>query len=324
MTTMIDDTENTVPETTPEPEAEANEFDELIEHHETGQDAEFEEQDDEPIVPEEKAEEGEPEAEPEPEPEPEEATDTAGEEPEPSEPPSEEIAQEKAVSPPLTQEQLQMAMAQMGLTPQMLQGLQQQQAAQQQHVQREQMGQQRTDAVKQLKDLYAISEEQAADFLQKPEEILPELLANLHMTVVEQALSNVAAYLPSAVQQHQQTANVDAQLQEEFYGMFPNLQDEKFDQTVLSMARSLLDSGQRLPKEDFMKQLGVAASLSLGVELPEAYGTQKAEAAPADKPQPFTPANRQQGAGSAGTGETPKKSEGNEFTVLSEHYHDLI
>ena len=219
-----------------------------------------------------------------------------------------------------TPEQLASAMQQMGIDPNQLAAMQQQQNQQYRQQQSNQVAQQRDGAIQQLKELYAIDNDTAQSILTSPEEVLPGILGQLHLNVVEQAISQVAAYLPQAITQHTSVSTTNQQLENDFYQMFPALNDEQYGDTVLNMARSLSQSGQQMQPEEFMKQLGVAASIALGVDLPNAPTEQPPKT---DKVTPFQPPRQQKGAGNPVGTQPTTQGKDNEFAVLSETYYDL-
>ena len=307
----------------PAGEPDANEFAELAEAEEQGEldngETEVEVPDPTPEDPETPSDLGGPDGEPElapaaVTPPPTDAA-TPGTDPDPVPAPTPDPAPVA-----FTPDQLAAAMQQMGLDPRQLAAMQQQQNQQFQQQQSNQVARQRDNAIQQLKELYAIDAETAQSILASPEEVLPGILGQLHLNVVEQAISQVSAYLPQAITQHTSVSTTNQQLEQEFYQMFPALNDEKYGDTVLNMARSLSQSGQQMQPEDFMKQLGVAASIALGVDLPNQPAP--AQSTP-ERVIPFQPPGQQKGAGNpVGTQPTPQGKD-NEFAVLSETYYDL-
>lgn len=163
---------------------------------------------------------------------------------------------------------------------------------------------QRQLAVDELTKTYAMSEDDAETLLEKPEEILPGMLAKLHTDVYTQVISSVIGSMPDMVQglmdQNSSIKNAEAQ----FYEAFPILNKPEYVATVnqvMSMYRQMhpefnLGGDLAIP----IQEIGRHASFMLRLELPPPSGQEPPAPpiVPPPQPPPHVPALP--GASSAG------------------------
>jgi len=155
---------------------------------------------------------------------------------------------------------------------------------------------------KSLRDYYAIDDATAERFLENPKEVLPAILARVHMAVLQNTYKTVLDRLPPLMQQTATQVREQAKSEEKFFTAWPvfNAQDPTHMSTILTYGQMYRQQNPKASEADFTKFVGAAAAAHLGLKMPAKKSNGKG------KPLPYNPA-----AGSApstGVGE-PKPTQ---------------
>lgn len=151
----------------------------------------------------------------------------------------------------------------------------------------------------QLAQQYQLSEEQATGLLTDPGKVLPEIAADLHVSVLENTMQALRQILPDMiVQQQRQTVSLE-EGQRAFYEAWPELKGK--EAVVMQMGAIWRQANPQATREEFIKQVGPlawnAAGLSLSDLVNRGGGSQST---PPQAPVPqggYSPAPQSAGGG---------------------------
>lgn len=154
-----------------------------------------------------------------------------------------------------------------------------------------------------LRNYYAIDDATAERFLENPKEVLPAILARVHMAVLQNTYKTVLDRLPPLMQQTAVVVREHAKSEDKFFKAWPvfNAQDPAHMNTILTYGQMYRQQHPTASEADFTKFVGAAAAAHLGLKMPTKGANGKDR-----RPLPYNPA-----AGSApsiGSGE-PKPTQ---------------
>jgi hypothetical protein len=164
------------------------------------------------------------------------------------------------------------------LTPEQQEFQRQQQAwLQQQQLQQQQTQHtaQRQQAIDQLAQNYTLDQTQVEAFAVNPEEVLPKLAAELHMTVIEQVLPLVARMIPQQVQNIQQRVSSTQADEDTFFAAYPELKTHEAQ--VLQFAGIWRQMNPTASVEEATKAIGEHMQIALGLHSAQQTPTPPAE-----------------------------------------------
>lgn len=167
-----------------------------------------------------------------------------------------------------------------------------------------------------LEGSYKLSEDEAAQALTEPEVLLPKLMAKVHMSLLEQTMQGVQAYVPQLIRQVRVSDDTEARARQEFYSYNPDLNDPKYEAAVLQAGPAFRAVHKNATREQVLVGVGNMVRSMFGLPQPQTPGTTPMAAgtpAPAAPAAPFAPVR---GGGSAAAGSKP--APGNPFTELAE------
>lgn len=121
----------------------------------------------------------------------------------------------------------------------------------------------RGQAIMQLTQQYALSDEDANAFDTNPAEVLPKLAANLHLQVYENVVNSIMQRLPGALEGVIKSREVTTQREEEFFGRWPELREYK-DQ-VSQLAYMWRQMNPKASSAKAREEIGKVAMAALGL-----------------------------------------------------------
>lgn len=169
----------------------------------------------------------------------------------------------------------------------------------------------RATEISRLTALYGMTEEDARTVLVEPEKVLPRIMANLHANIVDAVVPAIFGRLPQVVQDLSQKANAVRDAETEFFGVWPQLKDKRFETVVANSIRAYKAVNPQAKRSEIIRAAGLNALISLRLPIPAELLT---PAAPMTHEAPgFVP------AAPAGGGVPPApRSQPNAFQLLNE------
>lgn len=165
-----------------------------------------------------------------------------------------------------------------------------------------------------LEGRYAIPEGMVEKLADNPEEVLPTLLAGVHMDILENVSklvdTQLARRVPTMVETHQVEAQTAAKNEDAFFTAWPKLNNAKGKAEVEKIGAVYRQLYPDASAEDFVQNVGPQAMMALKIPL--------VEDTPAPAPTPPPPAPL--GAHGSAPISAPAPASPNEFTVLADEY----
>ena len=171
-------------------------------------------------------------------------------------------------------------------------------------------------------EVYKISDEDAARLQTEPELVLPQIAAQLHLSVMQNTLEAVQRMLPNVLPQFQKQTETEKSAMDLFYNTNPDL--KKYHNQVIQAGKMFRKLNPKAGPEEAAKKIGDMVRSALGLEPLKAGeagtgGTQssgKPAAKPAGgKPAPHRPA--QPGSGSGVKAPKPKDAGGDLWAEMA-------
>jgi len=154
------------------------------------------------------------------------------------------------------------------------------------------------------KNLYAVSDEDAAKLLTEPEVVLPQLAARMHMEVLENAMRAMQAMVPQVLRSVQSYEKVEQDARSVFHQANPDLADPQLEPAIFEMGKIYRKLNPTATPDVASIAIGNLVRASLGIAAPQpgagAPPVLQTQVAPVI---PFTPTR-----GAAGGGLAPAKS----------------
>lgn len=169
----------------------------------------------------------------------------------------------------------------------------------------------RTAKATELQASYAISDDDAAALLTEPEVVLPKLMANAHMMVLESSMRAMQAMMPVMMQEYAQTTERNTKAQGLFTSINPDLADPSFEPAIMQLGQVYRKVNPTAGPEEASRAIGALVRSALNITAAPAAAASPAQPAPL-RPAPFTPAR------GGGGGNTPVVE--NEFTRLANEF----
>ena len=143
----------------------------------------------------------------------------------------------------------------------------------------------RTEALVELEEDFAISEEDAQTLVVEPEKVLPKLAADLYMRAYENITKSINAALPQMIAQTIAHNTALDQATASFYAKWAKLDanNSKHTETVNRIGVVYRQVNPKASQEQFIAEVGAQALLALGIPFAEIV-----DAPPVEKP--FVPA----------------------------------
>ena len=153
------------------------------------------------------------------------------------------------------------------------------------------------------KNLYAVSDEDAAKLLTEPEVVLPQLAARMHMEVLENAMRAMQAMMPEVMRSVQTYERTETDARSLFHQKNPDLVDPQLEPAIFEMGKIYRKLNPAATPDVASIAIGNLVRASLGIAAPQpgagAPPVLQTQVAPII---PFTPTR-----GAAGGGLAPAK-----------------
>ncbi len=166
-------------------------------------------------------------------------------------------------------------------------------APQQQPLSQEELEQQfrasQEAAVDALSTHYAMTEEQVQLLDEDPQKLIPKLLAQVHMDVLNSAMQTMQRVFPSLYQMQTTQQSQAQKYEDDFWGAWPQLNRETHGTMATQYAAAYRRANPNATPEDVIRATGASIMVAAGIE-PQA---QQQAQEPAAVPQPFTPVTSQ-------------------------------
>lgn len=154
----------------------------------------------------------------------------------------------------------------------------------------EEIAQMRGKIHESLKNVYALSDEDAEAMLTDPQSVIPTLAANLHMSVmaevhqaIRQTVEQVTQQLPQTIQQTTKMQQDSEKILNDFYGQWPELKGK--EDVVTQAAAMYRQMNPDATLEQAMNDIGRQMYVLLNIPLP-GQAPQQQQTAPAVPPAP--------------------------------------
>lgn len=150
--------------------------------------------------------------------------------------------------------------------------------------------QQQVDAYRgELQKQYAISDEDADAILTDPKVVLPKLMANMHLAMLQQVGQLMQQMTPSLVQQQVHTVNTTQERLKAFSAKYPDLVSPENQEITVQAVRLVKQLHPKATFEELMEKAGPVAYSLLGKAQAPAPASTKQTAA---KVKPHIPAKQ--------------------------------
>lgn len=186
--------------------------------------------------------------------------------------------------------------------------------AQPSQITQEDYSNQRSKLVEEMTKAYSLDDQAAAALVTEPEKVLPRMLAELHMTVYEQAVQTVANMIPQMFAAQQNAVKVTEQNRNAFYEKWPMLKEHEGD--VLRVATQYRQMNPGATLEQAIQDVGAHVIIQKRIPVPGLTITNET-ATPAKANQPFRPA-----ATGGSTTPPPKQDTGKFANLINEFEED--
>lgn len=142
---------------------------------------------------------------------------------------------------------------------------------------------------------YGLSEEEGEKLISDPHVELPKLLARMHDSVIDEMQGLLKSQLDPMLNQVISQRERNKQLEERFYGRWPQLKGEKYQGDLVRIAQAFRQAFPSATDEELIEDVGLQAMVRFRMdprqkdeptEVPKASGEARSEA----KAKPFKPA----------------------------------
>ena len=119
------------------------------------------------------------------------------------------------------------------------------------------------------KNLYAVSDEDAAKLLTEPEVVLPQLAARMHMEVLENAMRAMQAMVPQVLRSVQSYEKVEQDARSVFHQANPDLADPQLEPAIFEMGKIYRRLNPAATPDVASIAIGNLVRASLGIAAPQ-------------------------------------------------------
>lgn len=119
------------------------------------------------------------------------------------------------------------------------------------------------------KNLYAVSDEDAAKLLTEPEVVLPQLAARLHMEVLENAMRAMQAMMPEVMRSVQTYEKTETEARSLFHQANPDLADPQLEPAIFEMGKIYRKLNSNATPDVASIAIGNLVRASLGIAAPQ-------------------------------------------------------
>jgi len=132
---------------------------------------------------------------------------------------------------------------------------------------------------------YAIDEQMAEDLNENMGEVIPKLMAKVHLSAVTAAIGHMMTTLPQAVEKALQVREANKTSEDTFYNTWPQLDRVKHHETIVRLGMAYRHVDPNASLETFVKNVGAQAMVALKIPTEAPAVVPQAPA-----PAPFQPA----------------------------------
>lgn len=129
------------------------------------------------------------------------------------------------------------------------------------------------------KEYYSMSPDRVAEFNLNPGEVLPKMLADVHMTVLTSVTQAIVHQLPSLMQTVYETSQSVSEGEKMFYDAWPTLKERK-NQVHADAVRLAVDYRARNPNatpEQVIRDVGAMVHMQHRIPVPDMLGGAQGE-----------------------------------------------
>jgi hypothetical protein len=140
---------------------------------------------------------------------------------------------------------------------------------------------------------YKLSDDDATAMLTEPEVVLPRIAAELHLRVMESAMTAVQRMLPSMLHSYQQVNDSEQKAKNLFTTVNPDLADPQYEQAIFQFGQTYRAVNKNASPEEASRAIGNLVRAAYGLQAPgqTPAGSPPASmgSAPAPAAAPFVP-----------------------------------
>ena len=175
----------------------------------------------------------------------------------------------------------------------------------------------RVAATTELAGKFKLSDEQVEKWATAPNEVIPEMLANMYVNIYESIMGGMLQQLPTMISSSVQQSTVQEKAETQFYDAWPQLAKHKAIVERIAANYGTVNPGMSL--EDSIKEIGAQAWVAARLPLDELIA-HTAPAADAPAPPPPAPKGRvPASAGNVANAGNPKPAPAlNDFELLAD------
>lgn len=187
---------------------------------------------------------------------------------------------------------------------------------------------QREQARAELAERFKLSDEQAEALLMNPNEVLPQLVADVFLDVYDQVVGAIQAKLPEVVSGILEQQRVLNEERESFFREWPELAKDEYQPVIQRIKEAYWQMNPKASREQAVKEIGAQAWVALRLPLDGLLKRAGAadEALGQGQQEVQNPPPRQPAATGGGQFEPPRERPKNEFEQLAEEllYEDQL
>lgn len=116
------------------------------------------------------------------------------------------------------------------------------------------------------KDVYALSEDDAARLQTEPELVLPQLAAKMHMTVMQNALEAVQRMIPQMLQPELKRGETESKAQDMFFKVNSDLDPKKHLPKIIEAGKLYRQMNPKATPEEAAQAIGQIVRVGLGLK----------------------------------------------------------
>lgn len=145
----------------------------------------------------------------------------------------------------------------------------------------EQLEEARNQYIDSIADKFSISDEEADQLRTEPEKVLPRLLAKTHTQALEQAVAIMRQNLPTLVGSQLSQQSTAKEIEQKFYGKYPELNSKKAEKVTERMAKAYRSANPDADLDEVMDNVALMSWKKLGLPMEKLsermYGNQSEE-----------------------------------------------
>ncbi len=129
----------------------------------------------------------------------------------------------------------------------------------------ERVAKDRTDLTNHWTKQYEMSPEEGIEFLDAPHEVVPGVMARLHVGVLEDAVRAIGQLLPQIVARELGTIKTQASHEEAFYAKWPKLDKPEYKTVIRRVGDLYKQNNPDAPVEQFIQEVGATAMIAFKI-----------------------------------------------------------